>query len=48
VERSAEEPGKPCWVAKANAQRECITVRGPEGDVVAKKRGNARGAKGPY
>jgi hypothetical protein len=54
VERSAEEPGRPYRVeAKAtNARREYITgvaaLRESERPIVAKKRGNARGAKGPY
>ena len=54
VERSAEEPGRPCRVGAeaANAPREYITAERPgresERPIVAKKRGNARGAKGPY
>ena len=54
MERLAEEPGRPCRVGAnaTNAQRESITVarsgRESERPIVAKKRGNARGAKGPY
>jgi len=54
VERSAEEPGRPCRVGAnaTNAPREYITIarlgRESERPIVAKKRGNARGAKGPY
>jgi hypothetical protein len=54
VERSAEEPGRPYREgAKAtNAVREDITVGRPgresERPIVVGKRGNARGAKGPY
>jgi len=54
VERSAEEPGRP-WRVEAeatNAAREYITAQRPgresERPIVAEKRGNARGAKGPY
>jgi hypothetical protein len=43
-------PGR--WDGNPNAAREDITVRWPgresAGLVVAMKRGNARGAKGPY
>ena len=54
MERSAEEPGRPCReeAEATNAQREYITaerlVRESERPIVAEKRGNARGAKGPY
>jgi hypothetical protein len=50
VERSVEEPGRPCRVgAKAtNERREDITGAAALKGVGAKKRGNARGAKGPY
>ena len=53
MERSVKEPGRPCGVgAKAtNAPEKDITVERPgresERPIVAKKRGNARGAKGP-
>jgi len=53
-DRAVEEPGRPCQVeARAtNAPRENITAVRPgresERPIVAKKRGNARGAKGPY
>ena len=53
VERSVEEPGRPCRVGAnaTNAPREYITVARPgresERPIVAKKRGNARRAKGP-
>jgi hypothetical protein len=53
VDRSVEEPGRPCRVGASatNARREDITVgrsgRESERPIVAKKRGNARGAKGP-
>ena len=43
--------GNPPGRRRANTQRECITVRAQrvaERPVVAKKRGNACGAKGPY
>ena len=54
MERSAEEPGRPCRVeAEAtNVPREYITAGRPgresERPIGAEKRGNARGAKGPY
>jgi hypothetical protein len=54
VERSVEEPGRPCRVeAQAtNGRREDITDARPCGEserpIVAKKWGNAHGAKGPY
>jgi hypothetical protein len=54
VERSAEEPGRPCRAGAnaTNPPREYITVARPgresERPILAKKRGNARGAKGPY
>jgi hypothetical protein len=54
VDRLAEEPGRPCRVGAnaTNAPRKYITVARPgresERPILAKKRGNARGAKGPY
>ena len=54
VERSAEEPGRPCRAeAEAtSAPWEYITAGRPgresERPILAEKRGNARGAKGPY
>jgi hypothetical protein len=53
VDRSVEEPGRPCReeAKVTNARREDITVERPgresERPIVAWKRGNARGAKGP-
>ena len=53
VNRSVEEPGKPCRVrAEAiNVRREDITAGRPCGEserpIVAQKSGNADGAKGP-
>ena len=53
MDRSIEEPGRPCraLAEASNAAREDITGkrhgRESERPIVAKKRGNARGAKGP-
>jgi hypothetical protein len=51
--RLTKEPGRPVRWVEPNARREDITgERRPEresaGPIVAKKRGNARGAKEPY
>jgi hypothetical protein len=52
VDRSVEEPGKPCWVVEsqrgAGIHNREWPGRDSERPLVAKKRGNARGAKGPY
>lgn len=53
VERSVEEPGRPCReeAQATNRRREDITGAWPgresERPIVAEKGGNARGAKGP-
>jgi hypothetical protein len=54
VERSAEEPGGPgrAEAEATNAPWDYITAGRPgkesESPILAKKAGNARGAKGPY
>jgi len=40
--RSVKEPGKPSWEAQANAERESITVSGPEGGGEARSSAEAK------
>jgi len=52
VERNIEEPGRPCAWVEPNRASEDIRMRGrireSAGQVVARMRGNSRGAKEPY